>query len=242
MKKSIPITITVILLAAACIAAAAFCIRPAKAKIANAAGIGETAAEPPRVLTVIGEGEYTTDADGAAYCGGISAIADSAGEAERRCEELLGKIRDAFSPYGKTIVTGRSAYGASGEKRAYIACRFELNDISGADEARTVLIGAGAENVGNCEYYESSASGKAEALKLALDDAREKAGALGGGKSAGAEELYCYADGFGENGKVTYRAGVRVIFVTHGSRPHECRKPEKQPRQNDGRNIVIIEK
>lgn len=168
---------------------------------------------PVPLLIVTGEGEYTAEADGGAFYASITALSDSTDDAEMRCAEKTERIREAFSQYGETIVISRSAITArGGQAGAY--CKFVLSDMTLADDARAALIAAGAENVSDCEYSCSDDGGRAEALAAALDSAKKAADALGGGRLVRAEESYCYADGYGEAGKVIYRAAVRATFVS----------------------------
>ena len=168
---------------------------------------------PVPLLIVTGEGQYTAKADGGAFYANITALSDSFDDAEMRCAEKTERIKEAFAPYGETTVISRSAFTArGGQAGAY--CKFVLSDMTLADDARAALIAAGAENVSDCEYTCTDDGGRAEALSAALDSAKKAAETLGGGRLVKAEESYCYADGYGEAGKVIYRAAVRATFVS----------------------------
>ena len=172
---------------------------------------------PVPLLIVTGEGQYIAEADGGAFYANITALSDSSDDAEMRCVEKTERAKEAFSPYGETTVISRSAFTPrGGQAGAY--CKFVLSNMTLADDARAALIAAGAENVSDCEYSCSDDGGRAKALAAALDSAKNAAEALGGGRLVKAEESYCYADGYGEAGKVIYRAAVRATFVTI---PHE---------------------
>ncbi len=196
------------------------------------------------LLIVTGEGEYIADADRGAFYAGVSAVSDSAADAEERCRTKAAAITEAFAPYGSAYLRSLSTCGGAGN-RAYAYYKFTLTDIADADAARTALVNAGAENVSACEYSESDGAGRAEAIDRALENAVNAAKKLGGGRLVKAEESYCYADGCSETGKVVYRASVRATFASAPARDRDERKPDKQPRgdeteyENNG-NVYII--
>ena len=218
MKKSL----TLITLSAVAICAAlvlTFCaLSSISADPPGSGNVVASAAESPSqnipCLTITGEAKAILPAESGAFYGGISVIADDATEAQRRCSDHINSIKQAFSAYGNTNVLYMSYDNANGICRAFVNCKFMLDNIAQADQARTALIAAGATNVGNCEYYADNAQGKTKALEIALENATEAAGKLGGGRLVKVTEIYCYADGCSSPGEVVYHASVKATFLS----------------------------
>lgn len=189
-------------------------------------------------LVVIGCAEVCGEADECILSGCIEAVASDMNAAEKKCSEILAKVREAFQPYGEVNENHYGVYPLY-ETGGYTATRFLsfATDKTGSlNEIREALAAAGVCRLDGIEYrMKDDSELKLQALRQAVENARQKAAALGSeGKLVHVEEISCFANfqEFRRGNKlsncVTYTASVRAIFETKPQKNGEPAK-EQQP-------------
>ena len=169
-------------------------------------------------LTVTGTASVEADADACSFCGCIEAAGNDMRAAEEAAADILRTVKDVFSAYGSVTVESSSAYpsGPTGYTTAkYLS--FATDKADKAEEIRAALAKTGVTCLDGVRYYcRNDQTYKLDALQKAIDNAREKAKALGAeGELVRVEEQCCYpcARSEGSAGKVTYTATVRAVFA-----------------------------
>lgn len=226
MKKSKIILLTALLALVAAIGAG------------SASAFAETENTGIAHMVITGSAEAHGKADECVLNGAVEVMANDMCTAESRCGEALKKVREAFQPYGEACENYYSAYPMY-DKPGYIAScslSFTTEKVDALQEIREKLTEAGVSRLdGVCFRLKDDSSLKAQALRLAVENAKAKAQALGcTGELLSIEELSCYSafrecrGGENADNGVTYTANVRAIFAT---RPPERRHEQQKTQQ-----------
>ena len=169
-------------------------------------------------LIVTGTASVEAKADTCTFNGNIEAAGNDMHTAQEKCAEIFAKAREVFSAYGSVREEHSSAYPNEGT--GYTAAKyltFITNQTDKAEEIRAALAKAGVSCLdGVCYSCKNDAQYKLTALQKAIEDARQKAAALGtDGKLVRVEETCCYpcVRNEGAEGTVTYNASVRAVFA-----------------------------
>ena len=168
------------------------------------------------VLVVTGTARVAAAADGCTFCGVIETVADDMSAASARNAEAAEKVRAAFEDYGRAEEEYFSVRPMRGGYTAVRRLRFYAQGTGRTEEMRAALADAGVTALeGAVPSCSDEPARRAEALRLALQDAREKAAQLGcTGGLVRAEELCCYASfGPSAEGEVVFEATVRAVFA-----------------------------
>lgn len=188
-------------------------------------------------LTVTGTASVEADADACSFCGSIEAAGNDMRAAEEAAAEILRTVKDVFAAYGSVKEESSSAYPSG--PTGYTATKylsFVTDKADKAEEIRAALAKTGVTCLDGVRYLcRNDQSHKLDALQKAIENAREKAKALGAsGELVHVEEQCCYPCARSENkaGKVTYTATVRAVFAKRpqaGESRNSRAKPEEKP-------------
>ena len=151
------------------------------------------------------------EADGLVLFGGVEAAGESMQEASERCEQAAEAVRQAFAPYGEVEEESSCAWpcGSSGYTAEH-TFRFSCEDAGKAAELCRVLAEAGLRHIRALPVCRGEGM-YGELLTAALQDATEKAQALGAsGEPVRVEEFCCCR---GEEGSLLLEARVRAVWV-----------------------------
>lgn len=184
------------------------------------------------VLVVTGTARVSAAADGCTFCGVIETVADDMSAASSRNAEAAEGVRAAFAGYGRAEEEYFSVHPMRGGYRAVRRMRFYAEGAGKAEEMRAALAAAGVTSLeGAVPCCSDESSHRAEALRLALQDAQSKAEQLGcTGGLVRAEELCCYASfAPAAGGEVVFEATVRAVFARVPAR-EESRGSAPRPR------------
>ena len=175
-------------------------------------------------LTVTGTASVKAAADECMFYGNIEVAANDLNAAEQSGADVYARVRVAFAPYGSIRESTYRVY-PSYEQIGYTSSRYLRFTTARTDkmsEIRKALADAGITGLDGVSYVCNDENGyKNEALRLAVENARQKAGALGAvGAMLSVEELSCYPSYCERNGgepdnTVTYTATVRVTFAPY---------------------------
>lgn len=184
------------------------------------------------VLVVTGTARVSAAADGCTFCGVIETVADDMNAASARNAEAAERVRAAFEGYGRAEEEYFSVHPMRGGYTAVRRLRFYAQGTERTEEMRSALADAGVTSLeGAVPCCSDESAHRAEALRLALQDAQSKAAQLGcTGGLVRAEELCCYA-AFGPSagGEVVFEATVRAVFA-RAPQPQEGRGNAPRPR------------
>ena len=151
------------------------------------------------------------EADGLVLFGGVEAAGESMQEASERCGQAAEAVRQAFAPYGEVEEESSCAWpcGSSGYTAEH-TFRFSCEDAGKAAELCRVLAEAGLRHIRALPVCRGEGM-YGELLTAALQDATEKAQALGAsGEPVRVEEFCCCR---GEEGSLLLEARVRAVWV-----------------------------
>ena len=182
-------------------------------------------------LSVTGSATVEATADACSFGGCIEAVGNDMRAAEEAAAALLRSVKDVFAAYGSVREESSSAYpsGNAGYTATKYLC-FMTEQTDKAAEIRAALAKTGVTCLDGVRYYcRNDQSYKLDALQKAIENAREKAKALGAeGELVRVEEQCCYPCARCEETaeKVTYTATVRAVFA---KRPHAEAKQESEP-------------
>lgn len=206
MKPKKLLLLAAVLGIAVCIGAGSICASAQEQPVGNAC------------LTVTGCASVEAEADLCTFGGCVEAAGNDMRAAEEAAAALLRTVKDTFAAYGTVSEESSSAYptGATG----YTAVKylsFVTDKADKAEEIRAALAKTGVTCLDGVRFScKEDGEYKLEALRLAIENAREKAKALGAeGELVHVEEQCCYpcARGGTSDGKVTYTATVRAVFA-----------------------------
>ena len=165
----------------------------------------------PKAIAVTGVARRQAEADGLVLFGGVEAAGESMQEASERCEQAAEAVRQAFAPYGEVEEESSCAWpcGSSGYTAEH-TFRFSCEDAGKAAELCRVLAEAGLRHIRALPVCRGEGM-YGELLTAALQDATEKAQALGAsGEPVRVEEFCCCR---GEEGSLLLEARVRAVWV-----------------------------
>ena len=165
----------------------------------------------PKAIAVTGVARRQAEADGLVLFGGVEAAGESMQEASERCEQAAEAVRQAFAPYGEVEEESSCAWpcGSSGYTAEH-NFRFSCEDAGKAAELCRVLAEAGLRHIRALPVCRGEGM-YGELLTAALQDATEKAQALGAsGEPVRVEEFCCCR---GEEGSLLLEARVRAVWV-----------------------------
>lgn len=165
----------------------------------------------PKAIAVTGVARRQAEADGLVLFGGVEAAGESMQEASERCEQAAEAVRQAFAPYGDVEEESSCAWpcGSSGYTAEH-TFRFSCEDAGKAAELCRVLAEAGLRHIRALPVCRGEGM-YGELLTAALQDATEKAQALGAsGEPVWVEEFCCCR---GEEGSLLLEARVRAVWV-----------------------------
>lgn len=173
-------------------------------------------------LSVTGTASVEAAADACIFSGCVEAVGNDMRAAEETCAAMLQSVKDIFAAYGSLREECSSAYpSCNGGYTATKYLSFTTDKVDKAAEIRAALAKTGVTCLDGVRYIcREDGSHKLAALAKAIENAREKAKALGAeGELVRVEEQCCYPCARAENGegKVTYTATVRAVFA---KRPH----------------------
>lgn len=186
------------------------------------------------MLVVTGTASVSAVADGCTFCGVIETVGDDLETASARSGEVFAAVRSAFERYGSVEEEHFSVYPLRGQGYTATRClRFYSEQAGKAEEMRAALSEAGMTSLdGAVPFCKDDAARRTEALRLAVEDAKNKAAQLGAeGRLVRAEEMFCcMSRSVSPSGEVTYDATVRAVFarVPQGKERH----PATQENQN----------
>lgn len=236
MKKSKFILLTAIFSLIAVVCAGSVC--------AFADTQTETEERLPDII-VIGCADVRAEADECIMSGCIEAVANDMNSAEKKCSEILVKVREAFQPYGEV---NENRYGVfpmyqSGGYTATRCLTFTTDKTDKLSEIREVLAAAGVCSLDGVMFrMKDDSQLKQRALQLAVEDAKAKAAALGTeGNPVRIEEISCHPsyrncyEGEAPSNSVTYTACVRAVFAKRPKKNHET-KDNQQPAEQNAEN------
>ena len=176
---------------------------------------GRTPAEAdgtrPKAIAVTGVARRQAEADGLVLFGGVEAAGESMQEASERCEQAAEAVRQAFAPYGEVEEESSCAWpcGSAGYTAEH-TFRISCEDAGKAAELCRVLAEAGLRHIRALPVCRGEGM-YGELLTAALQDATEKAQALGAsGEPVRVEEFCCCR---GEEGSLLLEARVRAVWV-----------------------------
>ena len=196
------------------------------------------------VLILSGNATVTAQADLCNFTGCIETAGNSLRDAEHSNAELCKKLRELFAPYGTMEEECCCVYPSYGQTgfTAVRNLRFSTEQIDQLDLLREKLAEAGITRMEGFAYIcRDEKAKKAEALRLAVQDAREKAAALGSvGELIKIEEISCYPTCrtplAGER-TVTFTACVRALFARRPQAKAAPSMPETQGQSEADRAI-----
>lgn len=165
----------------------------------------------PKAIAVTGVARRQAEADGLVLFGGVEAAGESMQEASERCGQAAEAVRQAFAPYGEVEEESSCAWpcGSSGYTAEH-TFRFSCEDAGKAAELCRVLAEAGLRHIRALPVCRGEGM-YGELLTAALQDATEKAQALGAsGEPVRVEEFCCCR---GEEGSLLLEARVRAVWV-----------------------------
>ena len=165
----------------------------------------------PKAIVVTGVARRQAEADGLVLFGGVEAAGESMQEASERCGQAAEAVRQAFAPYGEVEEESSCAWpcGSSGYTAEH-TFRFSCEDAGKAAELCRVLAEAGLRHIRALPVCRGEGM-YGELLTAALQDATEKAQALGAsGEPVRVEEFCCCR---GEEGSLLLEARVRAVWV-----------------------------
>ena len=165
----------------------------------------------PKAIAVTGVARRQAEADGLVLFGGVEAAGESMQEASERCEQAAKAVRQAFAPYGDVEEESSCAWpcGSAGYTAEH-TFRFSCEDAGKAAELCRVLAEAGLRHIRALPVCRGEGM-YGELLTAALQDATEKAQALGAsGEPVRVEEFCCCR---GEEGSLLLEARVRAVWV-----------------------------
>ena len=165
----------------------------------------------PKAIVVTGVARRQAEADGLVLFGGVEAAGESMQEASERCGQAAEAVRQAFAPYGEVEEESSCAWpcGSSGYTAEH-TFRFSCEDAGKAAELCRVLAEAGLRHIRTLPVCRGEGM-YGELLTAALQDATEKAQALGAsGEPVRVEEFCCCR---GEEGSLLLEARVRAVWV-----------------------------
>lgn len=165
----------------------------------------------PKAIAVTGVARRQAEADGLVLFGGVEAAGESMQEASERCGQAAEAVRQAFAPYGEVEEESSCAWpcGSSGYTAEH-TFRFSCEDAGKAAELCRVLAEAGLRHIRALPVCHGEGM-YGELLTAALQDATEKAQALGAsGEPVRVEEFCCCR---GEEGSLLLEARVRAVWV-----------------------------
>ena len=165
----------------------------------------------PKAIAVTGVARRQAEADGLVLFGGVEAAGESMQEASERCGQAAEAVRQAFAPYGEVEEESSCAWpcGSSGYTAEH-TFRFSCEDAGKAAELCRVLAEAGLRHIRTLPVCRGEGM-YGELLTAALQDATEKAQALGAsGEPVRVEEFCCCR---GEEGSLLLEARVRAVWV-----------------------------
>lgn len=165
----------------------------------------------PKAIAVTGVARRQAEADGLVLFGGVEAAGESMQEASERCGQAAEAARQAFAPYGEVEEESSCAWpcGSSGYTAEH-TFRFSCEDAGKAAELCRILAEAGLRHIRALPVCRGEGM-YAELLTAALQDATEKAQALGAsGEPVRVEEFCCCR---GEEGSLLLEARVRAVWV-----------------------------
>lgn len=165
----------------------------------------------PKAIAVTGVARRQAEADGLVLFGGVEAAGESMQEASERCGQAAEAVRQAFAPYGDVEEESSCAWpcGSSGYTAEH-TFRFSCEDAGKAAELCRVLAEAGLRHIRALPVCRGEGM-YGELLTAALQDATEKAQALGAsGEPVRVEEFCCCR---GEEGSLLLEARVRAVWV-----------------------------
>lgn len=165
----------------------------------------------PKAIAVTGVARRQAEADGLVLFGGVEAAGESMQEASERCEQAAEAVRQAFAPYGEVEEESSCAWpcGSAGYTAEH-TFRFSCEDAGKAAELCRVLAEAGLRHIRALPVCRGEGM-YGELLTAALQDATEKAQALGAsGEPVRVEEFCCCR---GEEGSLLLEARVRAVWV-----------------------------
>lgn len=165
----------------------------------------------PKAIAVTGVARRQAEADGLVLFGGVEAAGESMQEASERCEQAAEAVRQAFAPYGEVEEESSCAWpcGSAGYTAEH-TFRFSCEDAGKAAELCRVLAAAGLRHIRALPVCRGEGM-YGELLTAALQDATEKAQALGAsGEPVRVEEFCCCR---GEEGSLLLEARVRAVWV-----------------------------
>ena len=175
-------------------------------------------------LIVTGTASVKAAADECVFYGNIEVAANDLNSAEQSGADVYAKVRVAFAPYGSIRESSYRVY-PSYEQIGYTSSRYLRFSTAKTDkmsEIRKALADAGITGLDGVSFVcNDETEYQNEALRLAVENARVKAGALGAvGEMINVEELNCYPSYYDRNGgepdnTVTYTATVRVTFAPY---------------------------
>ena len=165
----------------------------------------------PKAIAVTGVARRQAEADGLVLFGGVEAAGESMQEASERCGQAAEAVRQAFAPYGEVEEESSCAWpcGSAGYTAEH-TFRFSCEDAGKAAELCRVLAEAGLRHIRALPVCGGEGM-YGELLTAALQDATEKAQALGAsGEPVRVEEFCCCR---GEEGSLLLEARVRAVWV-----------------------------
>ena len=165
----------------------------------------------PKAIVVTGVARRQAEADGLVLFGGVEAAGESMQEASERCGQAAEAVRQAFAPYGEVEEESSCAWpcGSSGYTAEH-TFRFSCEDAGKAAELCRILAAAGLRHIRTLPVCRGEGM-YGELLTAALQDATEKAQALGAsGEPVRVEEFCCCR---GEEGSLLLEARVRAVWV-----------------------------
>lgn len=165
----------------------------------------------PKAIAVTGVARRQAEADGLVLFGGVEAAGESMQEASERCGQAAEAVRQAFAPYGEVEEESSCAWpcGSSGYTAEH-TFRFSCEDAGKGAELCRVLAEAGLRHIRALPVCRGEGM-YGELLTAALQDATEKAQALGAsGEPVRVEEFCCCR---GEEGSLLLEARVRAVWV-----------------------------
>lgn len=165
----------------------------------------------PKAIAVTGVARRQAEADGLVLFGGVEAAGESMQEASERCGQAAEAVRQAFAPYGEVEEESSCAWpcGSAGYTAEH-TFRFSCEDAGKAAELCRVLAEAGLRHIRALPVCRGEGM-YGELLTAALQDATEKAQALGAsGEPVRVEEFCCCR---GEEGSLLLEARVRAVWV-----------------------------
>lgn len=168
-------------------------------------------------LCVTGCASVEAEADLAIFGGCVEGMGNDMRSAEKACTERLQAVQKAFSSYGRVREEHSSAYPAGNGYTASRYLTFVTEQTDKAEEMRSALAEAGATCLEGTRYLcRDDEKYRLEALEKAIENAREKAKALGaeGDLVCVEEQSFCPCARNEESaGKVTFTATVRAVFA-----------------------------